>query len=128
VTTTDAVRPSGLWMRSRTTWLVVSVVGAAMCGLVGLVVLAEVLLLTRTPPTTPRGRAWRLLGLTTLTTGLVVELLGTVTFVVLGDRTGAALVWAFFLGGLALVPGLLAGALVGCALAVDGYRRDRAQR
>jgi hypothetical protein len=104
---------------------VVAILGAAGCGVVGLALLAEIVLLRTGLPVTPRGRAWRTFGLATLTTALAVELLGTLTLVALSDRTGAALVWALLLGGLLLVPGLFVGALVGATLSVDAYRRDQ---
>jgi hypothetical protein len=86
------------------TWRVVALVlGAATCGVLGLLGLGEVLLLRMSLPTTPAARAWRVFGLTTgLFAASVLVLQSHASWVV-------GLTWALLFGGLLVGPGLLVG-------------------
>ncbi len=97
-------------------------------GVVGAVAASEVVLLHMPEPQTGGGRAWRLFGLTSLTTGLVVGAVAGTVFAVRDAGAGgsaAVVCFAFLEGGvLAGVVGLVLGALVGAVLALDVHRRD----
>jgi hypothetical protein len=99
--------------------LVLGVVGAAAAG--------EVILLRMAEPRTESGRAWRLFGLATLTTGLVAGLAvgAYVAASDVGSGSSASIVlFAFLEGGvIAGFVGVVLGSLVGAVLAVDLRRR-----
>jgi hypothetical protein len=100
------------------TWRVVALVlGAATCGVLGLLGLGEVLLLRMSLPTTPAARAWRVFG---LTTGLFAA-----SVLLLQSHASWVGLTCVLFGGLLVGPGLLVGAVVGVSLSMDGYCRGR---
>jgi len=104
------------------------VLATLVLGVVGAVGAAEVVLLQMNEPRTGIGRAWRLFGLTTLTTGLLAGGVVGAYFAArdAGDGSSASIVaFAFMEGGvIAGFVGMVLGALVGVVLALDTRRRD----
>jgi hypothetical protein len=115
----------GQWIRSSTWGLVAAALGASTFGVVGLLAVGEVLLLGMRLPMTSAGRAWRMFGLATISTGLSTGTFATVTLALRSNGSEQALTWAVILGGFLVLPGLIVGAVVDVTLSVDYYRRDR---
>ena len=110
--------------------LVVGGLLTTLLGVAGLLLASECALLVLPSPKSAKHRAWRLLALTTLTSGLIAALIGGAYFGVAdvsnGTQTTSQSVFAFFEGGVILgVPGTVLGALIGSILAVDYWRRAR---
>lgn len=104
------------------------VLATLVLGVVGAVGAAEVALLRMNEPRTGSGRAWRLFGLTTLTTALLAGAVVGTCFAV-GDAgaggSASIVAFAFMEGGvIAGFVGMVLGALVGVVLALDTRRRD----
>jgi hypothetical protein len=116
---------SGATPSRETVWIVVGALVVAGGGAIGAALVAEaVLLMIR--PSTRGGWAARLMGLTTLTTGLVAGLVGGVVGVARGLDYPPTAWFAFIEGGvIGGCVGLLLGGLVGAVLAVDVLRQAR---
>jgi hypothetical protein len=110
----------------RTIWIVLAVLAGSLGGAVGLAVVGEVLLL-RARPRTGTEAAWRLAGLTSLTTAFVTGLLGGLVGLVVGLHAYAPTAFFAFVeaGAAAGAVGALVGAGVGAVLAMDERRRWR---
>src|SRR5262249_2313585 len=87
-------------LHDRTTRLIAAVLVASMFGVVGLMVLGDLLLVRMRRPATSVRRAWRVFGVTTLSTGLSAGLLTTLVLLVSSKGEWDALLWAPLLGGL----------------------------
>jgi hypothetical protein len=119
--------------RTATRLLILGVLMAALLGLVGLLLTAEGALLLLPLPRTVQQRAWRLLALTAVTTGLISGGVGGGYFALAdlwgGTASVSQSVFAFFEGGVLFgAAGLILGALVGAVVAMDYRRRNASTR
>ena len=97
-------------------------------GVVGVAAAGEVVLLRMPEPGTGPGRAWRLFGLTTLTSGIIAGAIVGTFFATSAAGAGdsvSIVAFAFLEGGaIAGFAGLALGSLVGAVLALDRRRRE----
>lgn len=104
------------------------VLATAVFGVVGAAAAGEVALLQMAEPRTRSGRAWRRLGLVTLTTGLLAGAVVGIGVAAVDAVAGAApsvVLFAFLEAGvIAGFVGIVLGALVGAVLAVDSGSRE----
>jgi hypothetical protein len=106
-------------LTSRRTGTAASVGAVLLLGMVGAALVVDIALLAMPTPGSPSGRAWRTVGLASMTTGLVVGGLSSVILVVL-DANAYGVIY----GMLLVVPGAVLGGLVGIVLGLDVYRRE----
>ena len=107
-------------VRSTRARVAVTVGCTLLFGAVGAALVLEGYLLTMPLPRSARARAWRTLGLTAVSTGVVAGLLGGLAAL----AAGYPWVYAGLAGTLAGLAGLGLGSLAGLVVSWDGYRRE----
>jgi hypothetical protein len=104
---------------SRRTGVAASVGAVLFLGALGAALVVDIVLLAMPTPASPSARAWRTVGLASMTTGLVVGGVSSVILVAL-DASAYGLIY----GMLLVVPGAVLGGLVGIILGLDVHLRE----